>query len=230
ARAPLAPLRIFRLRSVALANATQVLLIAGAFGQQFLVALYLKGVRGYDPIAIGLATLPTAVVIGVVALVASGPVMARIGARATLLAGLALTALAFAWLARLPAGASYATDLLPALLGMGMGFGLASPALTTLAMTGVAPADAGLASGLVNTTQQLGAALGLAILATLATTRTAHLAGAGTAHAEALAAGYRLAFAVAAGFVVAALALAALVRGERRGATASEPCPSPSPS
>ncbi|HWI73166.1 MAG TPA: DHA2 family efflux MFS transporter permease subunit [Baekduia sp.] len=215
ARAPLAPLRIFRVRSVALANATQVLLIAGAFGQQFLVALYLKGVRGFDPIEIGLATLPTAVVIGTVALFASGPVMARLGARATLLAGLVLTALAFAWLARLPDDAGYALDLLPALLGMGVGFGLASPALTTLAMAGVAPADAGLASGLVNTTQQIGAALGLAVLATVSATHTAGLLADGTARADALTSGYRVAFAVATGFVLAAAALAARLRGER---------------
>jgi EmrB/QacA subfamily drug resistance transporter len=234
ARAPLAPPRIFRVRSVALANATQVLLIAGAFGQQFLVALYLKGVRGLHPIAIGLATLPTAVIIGAVALLASGPVMRRLGARATLLTGLGLTALAFAWLARLPADASYAVDLLPALAGMGVGFGLASPALTTLAMAGVAPADAGLASGLVNTTQQVGAALGLSVLATLSSSRTEHLLGLGATRAEALTAGYRLAFAVAAGFVVAAAALAARLppapgRRERAPSPARSRRPPPSP-
>jgi EmrB/QacA subfamily drug resistance transporter len=231
ARTPLVPLRVFRLRSLALANGAQVLLVAGAFGQQFLVALYLKRVRGFDPIEIGLATLPTALVIGAVALLASGPVMARVGARATLLSGLALTALAFAWLARLPADAFYAVDLLPPLLAIGAGFGLASPALTTLAMSDVTPADAGLASGLVNTSQQLGAALGLAVLATLATTRSEHLLATGDAGstAEALTGGYRLAFAVAAGLLVAAVALAALLRGERRAAgTATEPRPSPS--
>lgn len=211
ARAPLAPLRIFRIRSVAIANTTQILLIAGAFGQQFLVALYLKGVKGFGPIDIGFATLPIALVIGTVALRLSSPVMQRLGVRATLLVGLALSAASFALLARLPADATYAVDLLPSFVLMGLGFGLASPALTTLAMRDVAPQDAGLASGLVNTTQQIGAALGLAVLATLSATRTEHLARAGKTTAEALTGGYRLAFAVAAGFVLAAIILAALL-------------------
>jgi hypothetical protein len=210
ARAPLAPLRIFRIRSVAIANATQILLVAGAFGQQFLVALYLKGVKGFGPIEIGFATLPIALVIGTTALRFSGGVMQRLGVRATLRVGLALTAASFGLLARLPADATYVVDLLPSFVTMGLGFGLASPALTTLAMRDVQPQDAGLASGLVNTTQQLGAALGLAILATLSTTRTEHLARAGKASAEALTGGYRLAFAVAAGFVLLAIALTAL--------------------
>jgi EmrB/QacA subfamily drug resistance transporter len=219
ARAPLAPLRIFAIRSVAIANVTQILLIAGAFGQQFLVALYLKGVKGFDPIEIGLATLPTALVIGAVAMGLSGPVMQRVGARATLLGGLTLTVAAFGFLARLPADSTYAVDLLPSLVAMGLGFGFASPALTTLAMRGVAPTDTGLASGLVNTTQQIGAALGLAVLATLATSRTEHLTSIGKPSAEALTGGYRLAFAVAAGFVAAAIALAALGKRDEAKST-----------
>ncbi|WCB95042.1 putative MFS-type transporter EfpA [Baekduia alba] len=213
ARAPLAPLRIFRIRSVAVANTTQILLIAGAFGQQFLVALYLKGVKGFGPIEIGFATLPIALVIGTVALQLSGRVMQRIGVRPTLLVGLALSALSFALLARLPAASTYAVDLLPSFVLMGLGFGLASPALTTLAMRDVAPQDAGLASGLVNTTQQIGAALGLAILATLSTSRTEHLTAAGQATTDALTGGYRLAFAVAAGLVLVAIGVAALPLG-----------------
>ena len=212
AAAPLVSLRIFAIRSVAIANAAQVLLIAGAFGQQFLVALYLKNVKDLGPIAIGLTTLPIALVIGTVALQLSGRVMQRIGARATLLVGLGLSALSFALLARLPAHATYAIDLLPSFVVMGLGFGLASPALTTLAMRDVDPQDAGLASGLVNTTQQIGAALGLAVLATIATSRTDHLAtqATGQTTAEALTAGYRLAFAVAAAFALLALALVAV--------------------
>jgi EmrB/QacA subfamily drug resistance transporter len=217
ARTPLVPLRIFGLGQLSSANATQMLLVAAAFGQQFLVALYLKNVRGFDPLQIGLATLPTALAIGAVALGASGRLMARLGVRATLLTGLLLVTAGLVALARLPAGGSYWVDLLAPLVILGVGFGLASPALTTRGMAGVAPADAGLASGLLNTSQQVGAALGLAILATLSATHTEHLLARGDAATAALTGGYRLAFAVGAGLSAAAVVAAALgARGRRR--------------
>jgi MFS family permease len=115
------------------------------------------------------------------------------------------------WFQRAPVDAVYLTDLFPAMLLLGLGAGLSFPALMTLAMSGATPDDAGLASGLINTTQQVGGALGLAVLATLSTTRTETLIGRGEQAAEALADGYRLAFAIAAGVVLAGLAVAAAV-------------------
>ena len=118
-----------------------------------------------------------------------------------------------------PVGGDYVTDLLPALVLLGVGAGIAFPALVTLAMSGATAEDSGLASGLVNTTQQVGGALGLAVLATLSTSRSNHLLADGESAASALTGGYHLAFAIGAGLVVAAIVVAALVlRSERRRA------------
>lgn len=204
---PLVPLRIFRLPNVSGANLIQVLMIAGLFGQQFLVALYLQRVLGFGPIGVGLATLPTALAIGVFSLGFSARLVGRFGARATLLPALALVAAGLALLTRVPVEGDYPSDVLPALLLLGVGAGLSMPSLTTIAMAGAAPGDAGLASGLINTTQQVGAALGVAVLATLSTERTESLLGSGGSTASALTDGYHLAFTVAVGFLVAAIAL-----------------------
>jgi EmrB/QacA subfamily drug resistance transporter len=172
ARDPLLPLRIFRSRDVSSANAAQALLIAGAMGFQFLAALYLQRVLGFGPARVGLAFLPIAATIGIVSLLVSPRLITRYGARPVLLVGLVLVAAALAMLTRAPAGGHYVADLLPAFALLGIGAGLALPSVVTLALAGV-PADAaGLASGLVNTTQQVGAVLGISVLATLASTRT----------------------------------------------------------
>jgi MFS family permease len=206
---PLVPLRIFRSRTVSAANAVQALVVAGLFGMFFLGALYFQRVLGYDPVEVGLAFLPVALSIGILSLGVSARLIVRLGPRATLLPGLLLVAVGLAVFQRAPLDAVYAVDLLPAMLLLGIGAGLAFPALMTLAMSGATPEDSGLASGLVNTTQQVGGALGLAVLATLSTSRTEDLAGAGRAGAEALTRGYRLAFAIAALLVAGALVLAA---------------------
>jgi MFS family permease len=154
--------------------------------------------------------------------------MARFGARATLAPALVLIAAGLAVFSRAPVDATYVTDLLPAMLLLGIGGGLAFPALMTLAMSGATASDSGLASGLVNTTQQVGGALGLAVLATLSTTRTADLRAAGSGPDAALVGGYHLAFGIAALLVLAALAVALVVL-RREGAAATEEAPAAAP-
>ena len=211
ARTPLLPLRLLRSRNLTGANAVQALMVAGAFTFLFLSALYTQRVLGYGASQVGLAILPTALVIGAVSLGLSAPLSARIGPRAMVLGGLALMAVGLGLLGRLPVDGGYVTDLLPAVVVLGAGFGLAMPGLTGLGMSGATAADSGVASGLFSTTQQIGGALGLAVMATLAASRTEARLAAGATEAAALTAGYRLAFSVAAGVVLAALALAAAV-------------------
>jgi EmrB/QacA subfamily drug resistance transporter len=218
---PLVPLRIFRSRNVTTANLVLGLMVAGLLGMFFLGALFLQRVLGYDALEVGLAFLPVALAIGTLSLGVSARLIVRFGARATLLPGLALAAAGLAVFQRAPVDATYLRDLLPAMLLIGVGAGLAFPALTSLAMSGATPSDSGLASGLFNTTQQVGAALGLAVLATLSATRTADLRASGEGTNAALTGGYHLAFAIAAILIVAALALAvALLRAEPRRAEA----------
>ncbi|MEU8890325.1 MFS transporter [Streptomyces sp. NPDC048442] len=207
---PLMPLRIFRSRSVVGANLVQMLMIAALFSFQILVALYMQNVLGYGAARTGLAMLPAALVIGVVSLGVSARLNARFGERNVLLAGLVLLVGVLGLLTRVPGQADqadYLTDLLPVML-LAAGFGLALPALTALGMSGAKEEDAGLASGLFNTTQQIGMALGVAVLSTLAASRTESLTEAGRSTGEALTGGYHLAFAVGAGLITAAFAVA----------------------
>ena len=205
---PLMPLRVFRSRNTWAANLVQMLMVAGMFGMFFLGALYLQKVLGFDPIEVGLAFLPVSLGIGVLSLGFSEKLIMRFGARATLLPGLVLIVAGLLLFARAPVDASYWIDVLPTMLLLGVGAGVAFPALMTLAMSGVTPADSGLASGLVNTTQQVGGALGLAVLATLSTTRSDSLVSDGASQASALTSGYHLAFVIGAGLVVVALSVA----------------------
>jgi EmrB/QacA subfamily drug resistance transporter len=208
---PLVPLRIFRSRNVSGANLVQMLLVAGLFGMFFLGVQYLQRILGYDAIETGLAFLPVAVLIGALSLGFSARLNMRFGARATLLPSLALIVAGLALFARSPVDGSYAIDVLPAMVLLGTGAGLSFPSLTTLAMSGASGRDAGLASGLINTSLQVGGAVGLAILATLATTRTDSLLAGGGSTASALLGGYHLAFLISAGLVVAAIGLALTV-------------------
>ncbi|MEU3721226.1 MFS transporter [Streptomyces sp. NPDC031705] len=208
ARTPLMPLRVLRSRTVAGANLIQMLMVAALFSFQILVALYLQQVRGYGAAETGLAMLPAALAIGGISLGGAAKLIARLGERGVLLTGLTLLVAGLALLTRLPVHADYVTDLLPVML-LASGFGLALPALTTLGMSGADERDAGLASGLFNTTQQIGMALGVAVLSTLAASRTEALTAAGHARPEALTAGYHLAFGTGAALLLAATALAA---------------------
>jgi EmrB/QacA subfamily drug resistance transporter len=205
---PLIPLRIFRSRNVSGANLIQMLMVAGLFGMFFLGSLYLERVLGYDALEIGLAFLPVALLIGILSLGFSARLNLRFGARATLLPGLVLVVGGLLYFARVPVDAEYVPDILPTMILFGLGAGLAFPSLATLAMSGATRGDSGLASGLVNTSLQVGGALGLAVLATLSTTRTDTLLASGEPAASALTDGYQLAFLIGAGLVVAAIAVA----------------------
>jgi EmrB/QacA subfamily drug resistance transporter len=208
---PLVPLRLFRSRNISGANVAQALTLAGLFGMFFLGALYLQRVLDYDPIEIGLAFLPVAVAIGTLSLGVSARLNLRFGARAVLLAGLTFITLGLLLFTRVPVDGDYLVDVLPVMVVLGLGGGLAIPALTSLAMSGATPGDAGLTSGLFNTTQQVGGALGLAVLATMSTSRTDQLVDDGQSTKAALTGGYHLAFAIGAGFVIAAMVIAAVV-------------------
>jgi EmrB/QacA subfamily drug resistance transporter len=227
ARTPLVPLSIFRSRNVAGANAIQALLVAGMFSVFFLGTLYLREVLGYDALQIGLAFLPTTLVMGTLSLRYSERLMMRFGPRATLIPGLVLIAAGLGLYARVPIHGHFVTDVLPAGLLMGTGVGVSMAALMTLAMSGVAPDQAGLASGLVNTTAQVGGALGLAVLATLSSTRTHDALTSGVGSHAALTAGYHLGFAIGALLVVAAIlvAVVALERAPQPAAHAVDGAP-----
>jgi EmrB/QacA subfamily drug resistance transporter len=208
---PLMPLRLFRSRNVAGSNVLQALLVAGMFGMFFLGALYLQRVLHYSTLQVGLAFLPTTLVMGTLSLGFSEKLIMRFGPRRTLIPGVCMTVLALLLFARTPVDGNYLTDLLPPFLLIGVGMGSAFPAIMTLAMSGATPEDAGLASGLVNTSMQVGGAIGLAVLATLSTERTQHLVDSGVSNASALTSGYHLAYLVGAGLAAVAVAVAVFV-------------------
>src|SRR3954453_7304277 len=224
---PLIPLRIFRSRTVTGSNLVQALSVAAMFGQGFLGALYLQRVLGYSALQIGLAYVPMTLLMGSLSLGYTERLNRRFGARNTLLAGLALIAVGVGLFSRVPADATYVANVLPTMVLLGVGAGLGFPALMTLAMSDVQPSEAGLASGLVNTTVQVGGGIGLAVRATLASTRTGGLLAAGQAAPEALTQGYRLAFLLGALLTVAAIVVGLTVlaperrRVERCGAPAA---------
>jgi EmrB/QacA subfamily drug resistance transporter len=217
---PLMPLRIFRSRHVAGANLVQALSVAGMFGMFFLGALYLQRIEGYDALEIGLAFLPVTLVMGTLSLRYSEKLIMRFGAQGTLVPGLALIAAGLVLFAQAPVDGDYVTNVLPVMVLIGAGAGVCFPSLMTLSMSGVEPSEAGLASGLVNTTVQVGGALGLAVLATLSASHTESLAAKGESAAAALTGGYHLAFYIGAGLVAAAMAVALVVlRPQRRPST-----------
>ncbi|MEV0614639.1 MFS transporter [Nonomuraea sp. NPDC050404] len=210
AKAPLMPLRVLRSRNVAGANLAQMLALSGMFAFQVLVALYMQQVLGYGALDTGLAMLPAAVGIGTISLFVSARLNARFGAKVVLLGGLVMLISAMLLLTRIPVDADYVTHLLPVMLLISGG-GLVLPSLATLGMSGARESDAGLASGLFNTTQQVGMAIGVAVLTTMAAGRTEGLLAAGLSQAEALTGGYRLAFGISAGLLVAALVVGLVV-------------------
>jgi len=205
---PLMPLRLFRVPNVAGANLVQALLVVGMFGMFFLGALYLQRVLGYSALEVGLAYLPLTVVMGTMSFRFTGQLNLRYGPEATLLPAMVFVIVALLLFARTPVDATYVIDIAPAMVLLGVGAGLAFPSLMTLAMSGATPSDSGLASGLVNTSVQVGGAIGLAVLATLATERTEVALADGESTASALNSGYHVAYLVAAGLVVVAIAVA----------------------
>jgi EmrB/QacA subfamily drug resistance transporter len=219
---PLMPLRLFRSRNVTGANAVMALLVVGFFGMFFLGALYLQGINGYSPLEVGLAFLPSCLVMGTLSLGYAEKLIMGIGARTALIAGLVFGTAGLLLFARAPVEANYVIDVAPVMLLLGTGAGLAFPALMTLAMSGATPSDSGLASGFVNTTVQVAGAIGLAVLATLATERTDALRADGVSTDAALNSGYHLAFLVGAAMTATAIAVAvAVLRSEPAPAAAA---------
>jgi EmrB/QacA subfamily drug resistance transporter len=213
-RSPLMPLGLFRLRNVATANGVGVLWAAAMFAWFFLSALYLQRVLGYTPLRVGLGFLPTSLIMGIFSLGVSAKLVMRYGTRLPLATGLGLAAIGLAWLARAPVDGVYVVDVLPSMILLGFGAGMAFNPLLMAAMNDVAPTEAGLASGIVNTAFMMGGALGLAVLASVAARRTATLTASGESALEALNGGYHVAFAIGAAFaVVAAVIGAAFLRG-----------------
>jgi EmrB/QacA subfamily drug resistance transporter len=211
ARTPLMPLRIFRSANVTGANVIQCLSVAGMFGIFFLGSLYMQRVLGYDALEIGLAFLPVTIAMGTLSVRYSERLIMRLGARGTLVPGLVLIFAGLLLFAQVPVDGDYVTDVLPTMILLGTGAGLCFPALMTLAMSGATQSDAGLASGLVNTTAQVGGALGLAVLATLSASRSDDLVARGESAAAALTGGYHVAFWIAAGLIGAAIVVALAV-------------------
>jgi EmrB/QacA subfamily drug resistance transporter len=202
---PLLSLHIFRNRQVTLSNLVVVLLFAAGFGFQFMTALYLQRVLGFDSLHTGLAFLPAPILGAVMSLFIGPRLTARFGSRPLLLAGLAALLVALLLMSQAPVHGSYVVNVVAPLLLVGAGTGVAIPAAIMLAMSGAEPTDAGLASGLNNTAQQAGAAVGTAVLATLAASRTAARTTGGADPVSALRDGYSIAFVAASAFVLAAL-------------------------
>jgi MFS family permease len=216
---PLMPLRLFQSRNVTGANIVIALLVVGMFGLFFLGALYMQLVLNYSPLEVGLAFLPATLVMGALSLGFTDKLNMRFGPRNVLIAGLCFLLVAMLLFLRTPVDGNYITDLFPAMIFFGFGAGVAFPALMMLAMSGATPADAGLASGLVNTSGQVGGAVGLALLATISTERTQTLLDEGKSMAEALNGGYHLAYLIGAGLAVAAIVAAVtIMRAEKPAA------------
>jgi EmrB/QacA subfamily drug resistance transporter len=203
-RAPLMPLSLFRLKSVATANLIAVLWAAGMFAWFFISALYLQQVLGRGPMQVGLAFLPANVIMAVCSLGISAKLVMRFGIRGPLTAGLLLAAAGLLLFARAPVEGSVWVDVVPAMALLGVGAGIAFNPLLLAAMNDVPPEDSGLASGMVNTSFMMGGALGLAVLASLAAHQTQQSVAAGLAATPALNTGYHVAFAVGAGFAILA--------------------------
>jgi EmrB/QacA subfamily drug resistance transporter len=219
---PLVPLGIFRNRNVSTANVVGVLMAAGMFAYFFFSTLYLQLVLGYGPMEVGLAYLPGTVLWGACSFVLSDRLVMRYGIRKPLLSGLALMTLGLVLLARTPIEGDWAVDILPATLAFGLGAGIAFNPLLLAAMSGVAPEQAGLASGVVNTAFMMGGAVGLAVLASLASSRSDSLLASGVESLGALNRGYHLAFVVGTVFLVASAFVASTLRVESAPAHGGE--------
>jgi MFS family permease len=212
-QSPLMPLRLFRLRNVSVANVVGVLWAAAMFAWFFLSALYLQLVLGYSPLEVGLAFLPGNLIMGVLSVGLSAKLVMRFGIRPPLAVGLSLAGVGLLLFARAPVDGNFVVDVLPSMILLGLGAGMAFNPVLLAAMSDVEQSEAGLASGVVNTSFMMGGALGLAILASLAASRTETLAAGGDGTLVALTGGYHLAFLVGALFAFAAAALgAALLR------------------
>jgi EmrB/QacA subfamily drug resistance transporter len=208
---PLVPLALFKIRSLAAANVVGVLWAAAMFAWFFLSALYLQFVLGYSPLEIGLAFLPANLIMGAFSLGVSAKLVMRFGIRPTLVAGMTLVAVGLALFARAPVGGSFVVDVLPSMIVLGLGVGTALNPVLLAAMSDVPQEQSGLASGVVNTAFMMGGALGLAVLASVAASRSETLLASGDTRVAALTGGYHAAFLLGAVFAAAAAAIGAVL-------------------
>jgi EmrB/QacA subfamily drug resistance transporter len=202
--APLMPLRLFRRRNLAVANGIGVLWAGAMFAWFFLSALYLQLILGYTPLKVGLAFLPGNIVMGILSVGVSARLVLRFGIKPPLACGLLSAAVGLALLTRAPVGGSFAVDVLPSMILLGLGAGIAFNPVLLAAMSDVAPQESGLASGFVNTSFMMGGALGLAVLASVAASRSNQLESTGHDRLPALTSGYHQAFVIGALFAAAA--------------------------
>jgi EmrB/QacA subfamily drug resistance transporter len=221
-RAPLVPLRLFRLRNLSTASGVGVLWSGAMFAWFFMAALYLQLVLGYSPLQIGLAFLPGNLIMGALSIGLSAKLVMRYGIRKPLATGLLLASAGLLLLVRAPVDGSFVTDVLPSMILLGLGAGMAFNPVLLAAMGDVDPAEAGLASGVVNTSFMMGGAVGLAVLASVAASRTSTLVAAGHSEVAALTGGYHVAFLLGAIFAAAAAVLGATLLREPAAVPAHE--------
>jgi EmrB/QacA subfamily drug resistance transporter len=207
--APLVPLGLFRLKTLAASNVIGVLWSASMFASFFLSALYLQLILGYSPLEVGLGYLPQTLIMGVFSLGLSAKIVMRYGIRAPLAVAMVLVTIGLALFARAPVDGSFVVDVLPSMILLGFGAGLAFNPMLLAAMSDVEPSKSGLASGVVNTSFMMGGALGLAVLASIAAARTDSLSASGDGTLAALTGGYHAAFLAGALFSLVAAVLAA---------------------
>jgi len=210
-KAPLMPLTLLKKRNIATANVVGVLWAASMFAFFFISALYLQLVLHYSPLKVGLAFLPSNVIMGIFSLGLSARLVMKYGIKAPLAVGLGLAAAGLLLFARIPVHGHFLTDILPSMILLGFGAGMAFNPVLLAAMSDVEPQDSGLASGIVNTSFMMGGALGLAILASVAAARTNHLTAAGSNALAALTSGYHVAFLIGALAAIVAAVLGASV-------------------
>ena len=216
-RTPLVPFSIFRIEGIAAADATQVIAQAGFLSMFFFLTLYMQNVLGFSPIAAGIAYLPVTVGVGIAAGISTG-LVARVGTRPIIVAGAIIGAAGVYLLSQIPVHGSYLTDLLPGLVIMALGLGAVMVGVQNAANAGVPEDKAGLAAALITTSSTVGAALGLAILTTIATSRTNHLIAAHASTAHALTGGFHAALLTCCALLVGAAVIAARatnIRGQQ---------------
>jgi EmrB/QacA subfamily drug resistance transporter len=226
-RVPLMPLRLFRLRNLSTASVVGILWSGAMFAWFFMAALYLQLVLGYSPLQIGLAFLPGNIIMGALSIGLSARLVMRYGLKKPLATGLLLAAAGLALLVRAPVDGTYVVDVLPSMILLGLGAGMAFNPVLLAAMGDVEPAESGLASGVVNTAFMMGGAVGLAVLASAAASRTNTLLDAGKSEAAALTGGYHLAFLLGAIFAASAAVIGALLLRESAPAAHEEPAGEP---
>jgi MFS family permease len=208
---PLVPLGLFKLRNLATADVVGVLWAAAMFAAFFLSAQYLQFVLGYSPLRVGLSFLPSNLIMAVFSIGLSAKLVMRFGFRAPLATGLGLAGAGILLLAFAPTDATYLVNVLPSMILIGVGAGMAFNPVLLAAMSDVSPEESGLASGVVNTSFMMGGALGLAVLASVAASRTSSLAASGSAHIDALTGGYHAAFVIGALFAGGAAVIGGLL-------------------